>query len=232
MKIEVLLLPSQKPRLDSYDLVAVIDTLRATTVIVKAVEVGAMGIYPVKSITEAMHLKEIVPNALLAGERKAFKIKGFDLGNSPLEFTKENISGKNVILTTTNGTKVASIYQNYGKVVAMAISNVETVARYSENFQNLLLVCAGSHGEVSLEDAYTAGKFISFFDMVSLNDGGIIAREISRSDPMKMLKTSHHGRYLSSVGMGEDLEASLIERKAIPVLKTDMINLKFFGGER
>jgi 2-phosphosulfolactate phosphatase len=232
MRIEVLLLPSQKPRLDSYDLVIIIDTLRATTVIVKVVEVGAMGIYPVKTITEAMRLKEIVPNALLAGERKAFKIKGFDLGNSPLEFTKENISGKNVILTTTNGTKVANIYQNYGKVVAMALSNVETVAHYSKNFQNLLLVCAGSHGEVSLEDSYTAGKFISFFDMVSLNDGGILAREISRSDPMKILKTSHHGRYLSSVGMEEDLEASLIERKAIPVLKTDMINLKFFGGER
>lgn len=230
MKIEVLLLPSQKPRLDSYDLVAVIDTLRATTVIVKAVEDGAMGIYPVISIAEAERFKEIVPNALLAGERKAFKIKGFDLGNSPLEFTRENISGKNVILTTTNGTKAANIYQNYGKVVAMALSNVKAVANYSKNLQNVLLVCAGSHGEVSLEDSYTAGRFISYFNMVSLNDGAMLAREISRSDPMKILKISHHGRYLSSIGMGEDLEASLIQRNAIPVLKTDTMNLKFFGG--
>ncbi len=232
MRIEVLLLPSQKPKLDSYDLVAIIDTLRATTVIVKAIEAGAMGIYPVKSISEAKRFKEIVPNALLAGERKAFKIKGFDLGNSPLEFTKENVSGKNVILTTTNGTKAANVYQNYGRVVAMALSNVKSVANYSKNFQNLLLVCAGSHGEVSLEDSYTAGKFVSFFEMVSLNDGAMLAREFAESDPMKVLKISHHGRYLSSIGMGADLEESLVERGVIPILKTDMFNLKFFGGER
>ncbi len=232
MKIEVLLLPSQRPRLDSYDLVAVIDSLRATTVIVKAIESGAMGIYPVKSVAQAKRFKGIVPNALLAGERRAFKIKGFDLGNSPLEFTRENVSGKNVILTTTNGTKAANIYQNYGKVVAMALSNVKVIADYSKNFQNLLLVCAGSHGEISLEDSYTAGKFISYFDMVSLNDGAMLAREISGSDPMKILKTSHHGRYLSSIGMGEDLEESLVERNIIPILKVDMFNLKFFGGER
>lgn len=230
MRIEVLLLPSQKPRLDSYDAVAIVDTLRATTVIVKAISSGAIGIYPVNSVAKAKYLNKIIPNSILAGERNALKIKGFDLGNSPSEFSNESISGKNVILTTTNGTKAADMYKDYGTVVAMALSNVKDVVNFCTKFKNVLIVCAGSHGEVSLEDTYTAGKFVSFFDMASLNDGAIIARKISNEDSITTLKSSHHGRYLSSLGMEKDLEEALNEQNVIPILKTDMMNLKFFGG--
>ncbi len=231
MRAEVLLLPS-KPRLDSYDLVIIIDTLRATTVISRAIYKGAMGVYPAISIPKARSLKKIIPNAVLAGERKAFKIKGFDLGNSPSEFTQESVGGKNVIITTTNGTKAVEKYNGYGAVVAMALSNLKAVYEYSKNFNNLLIVCAGSHGEVSLEDTYTAGRFLSLFDMIGLNDGGILAREIAREDPSKILKISRHGRYLSEIGMYLDIEESLVENDVVPILKTDLNNIKFFGGAR
>ncbi|BBJ28337.1 2-phosphosulfolactate phosphatase [Athalassotoga saccharophila] len=231
MRSEVLLLPS-KPRLDSYDLVIIIDTLRATTVISRAIHEGAMAVYPAISIPRARILKKIVPNAILAGERKAFKIKGFDLGNSPSEFTKESVGGKNVIITTTNGTKAVERYKGYGPVVAMALSNLRAIYDYSKNLNNLLIVCAGSHGEVSLEDTYTAGRFLNLFDMVGLNDGGILAREIAMGDSIKVLKTSRHGRYLSEIGMYLDIEESLVENDAVPILKTDVNNINFFGGAR
>ncbi len=231
MRSEVLLLPS-RPRLDSYDLVIIIDTLRATTVISRAICEGAMGVYPAISIPRAKSLKKIIPNSVLAGERKAFKINGFDLGNSPSEFTVESVGGKNVIITTTNGTKAVERYKGYGAVVAMALSNLRAIYEYSKNFNSLLIVCAGSHGEVSLEDTYTAGRFLNLFDMVGLNDGGIIAREIAREDPAKILKTSRHGRYLSEIGMYSDIEESLIENDVVPILKTDLNNINFFGGAR
>jgi|UniRef100_A0A7V3REV2 2-phosphosulfolactate phosphatase len=230
MRIEVLLVPVQKPRLDFYDLVVVIDTLRATTVISKALESGAMGVYPVRSISEARKIKGMVPSTILAGERKAFRIEGFDLGNSPSEFSPEKVSGKNVILTTTNGTKAVREFEKYGQVVAMALANLKAVVRYSDKFKNILVVCSGSHGEVSLEDTYTAGRYISFFEMPALNDGGIVALSLSKKDPVEILKSAHHGRYLSENGMEEDLEAAVVERDVIPILKEDSMNLKFFGG--
>ncbi len=231
MNVEVLSIPTEKPRRDSYDLIITIDTLRASTVIIKALYNSAMGVYPVSTLSEAKKLKTILPSAILAGERKSFKIKGFDLGNSPLEFTKDNVNGKNIVLTTSNGTKVVKKFKKFGKTVTMALSNVKSVVEYSKNFQNILVVCSGSHGEVAMEDLYTAGVFVSMLEMPALNDGGLIARALSNEKPIKILKTAHHGRYLSEKGMAEDLVESCIERDVIPVLKRDPSGLNFFGRQ-
>ncbi len=228
MNVEVLSVPTEKPRRDSYDLVVVVDTLRASTVIVKALHNGAMAVYPVGTISEAEEVKSVLPLAILAGERKSFKIKGFDLGNSPLEFTEENVKGKNVVLTTSNGTKAVKKFQGYGTTVSMAFSNVKSVASYSKEFQNILVVCSGSHGELALEDLYTAGVFVNQLEMPALNDGGLIARTLSSEDPIKVFKTAHHGRYLSEKGMAEDLVESCIERDVVPILKRDPMGLEFF----
>ncbi len=233
MNIEVLSIPSEKPRHDSYDLIIVIDTLRAGTVIAKAVFNNAMGVYPVSTVGEALKLRKVIPSSILAGERKSFKIKGFDLGNSPLEFTKENVEGKNVVLTTSNGTKTVERFKEYGKVVTMAISNVHAVVDYtnSKSFQNVLVVCSGSHGEMAMEDLYTAGKYVSTFKMPALNDGAMVALSISKEEPLKILKTSHHGRYLSEHGMIQDLVESCAEIDVVPILKKDQSGVEFFGGE-
>ncbi len=233
MNIEVLSIPSEKPRHDSYGLVVVIDTLRAGTVISKAIFNNAMGVYPVSTIEKAFELKERIPSPILAGERKSFKIKGFDLGNSPLEFTKENVEGKNVVLTTSNGTKTIERFKEYGKIVTMAISNVHAVVDYtnSKSFQNVLVVCSGSHGEIAMEDLYTAGKYVSMFERPALNDGAMISLSISKEEPLKILKTSHHGRYLSEHGMAQDLVESCVRTDVVPILKKDQAGVEFFGGE-
>jgi len=229
MNVEMLSVPSEKPRRDSYDLVIVVDTLRASTVIVKALYNGAMGVYPVSTLSEAKKMKAILPSIILAGERKSFKIEGFDLGNSPLEFTEKKVKGKNIVLTTSNGTKAIKKFRGFGKMVSMALSNVKSVAKYSQDFENILVVCSGSHGEIAMEDLYTAGVFVSMLEMPALNDGGLIARILSSEEPLKILKTAHHGRYLSEKGMTEDLVESCIERDVIPILKKDPIGLDFFG---
>lgn len=229
MNIEVLLIPAQRPRLDSYDLVAVIDTLRASTVIVRALDVGATGVYPVHSIPSARAAKKAIPSAVLGGERKSLRIPGFDLGNSPSEYTKESVGGKNVVITTTNGTRAVKAHEGYGEIVALSLSNYRSVAGYAKKMHNVLVVCAGSHGEVSFEDSYTAGKFISLFEMPALNDGALLASSLSGEEPLKVLKTSHHGRYLSAKGMAGDLEEACVERNVIPILRKDPTGLAFFG---
>src|SRR5437660_4212565 len=85
----------------------VIDVLRATTTIVYALGAGCTAVRPCAEIDEARALAATLPkrSTLLAGERDGKPIKGFDLGNSPREFTPKKCKGKTVVFTTTNGTR-------------------------------------------------------------------------------------------------------------------------------
>ncbi|MGO4375029.1 2-phosphosulfolactate phosphatase [Paenibacillus sp. MCAF20] len=81
----------------------IIDVLRATSTIISAIEAGASCVLPAETVMEARALQK--PGDLLGGERFCRKIAGFDLGNSPDEYSEQNVAGKRVILTTTNGTR-------------------------------------------------------------------------------------------------------------------------------
>jgi 2-phosphosulfolactate phosphatase len=85
----------------------VIDVLRASTCIANAIANGCDGVIPTVSVEEAMDISRAYSrdDYLLCGERKNEKIDGFDLGNSPLEFTEDRVKGKKLIMTTTNGTR-------------------------------------------------------------------------------------------------------------------------------
>ncbi|MCA9297739.1 MAG: 2-phosphosulfolactate phosphatase, partial [Phycisphaerales bacterium] len=87
--------------------VVVVDVVRATTTITEALANGARGIYPTASIEEAVKLASSLgrEDALLCGERKGAKIEGFDLGNSPREFTRAAVEDKRLVMSTTNGTR-------------------------------------------------------------------------------------------------------------------------------
>jgi 2-phosphosulfolactate phosphatase len=84
----------------------VIDVLRATTVIVHALAAGCRAVVPSGEIEEARcRAAGITGKVLLAGERRGVPIPGFDLGNSPGEYTAKVCKGATVVLTTTNGTR-------------------------------------------------------------------------------------------------------------------------------
>ena len=83
----------------------VIHILRASTTIAVALEYGASEIVPVLEPDNARRRAlEIGPATLLADERNAVPPTGFHLGNSPLEYTREKVAGKTIVLTTTIGT--------------------------------------------------------------------------------------------------------------------------------
>src|SRR5689334_12937954 len=114
--LEVLFAPAEFVALRERDLrdtvCVVFDVLRATSSMVTALANGAEAIIPVSEIAEALAIQERNPRVLLAGERDGVRIQSaltggiaFDLGNSPREFTRENVSGKTIVITTTNGTR-------------------------------------------------------------------------------------------------------------------------------
>ena len=104
--------------------VVVIDMLRATTTIVEALSAGAVAVIPCGEIEEARQCaRQRSPAALLGGERGGRPIAGFDLGNSPAEYTAERVGGKTVVLTTTNGTRALLHSRQAARVLVAAFAN-------------------------------------------------------------------------------------------------------------
>ena len=142
----------------------VIDTLRATSVMITALKNGCLQVVPAIEIEEAMRRKRTMSeqNVLLGGERDALKIPGFDLGNSPKEYKRETVEGKVLVLTTTNGTAALHRAGGAKRVLIGAMNNASAVAkRLAQDPGPTHIVCAGTRGKFSLDDIYTAGCILS-----------------------------------------------------------------------
>lgn len=225
--------------------VAVIDVLRASTSIAAALANGARTVIPVETSDEAVMRAKAFERAdvLLAGERKTKPIPGFDLGNSPREFTRAAVEGKTVLMTTTNGTPaiintpgardvVIASYVNYTAVLTM----LRTALRGGAD---ITIVCAGRDRLFALEDAGCAGRFV--FNVtkrmadVELNDAAQACALIDRKygdQLVKLFEASEHGRLLRDSGFAEDLEecAAIDSYPVIPLYQERQITK--LGPER
>ncbi|AIY85684.1 MULTISPECIES: 2-phosphosulfolactate phosphatase family protein [unclassified Thermotoga] len=208
----------------------VIDVLRATSTIVTALSNGASGVIPVKTIEEA--LKKRKEGVLICGERNAQKPKGFDLGNSPLEYRKEKISGKTIVLTTTNGTQVIEKIRSE-EIIAASFLNLSAVVEYLKSKEDILLVCAGTNGRFSLEDFLLAGAIVKRLKRNDLGDGAHAAEryfESVENTREEIKKHSSHAKRLISLGFENDVEFCTTEDrfKTIPALVNGVFILKEF----
>ena len=100
----------------------VVDVLRATTTIVHALAAGCVSVRPCAELEEARELAAgmRVGRTLLGGERGGVPIPGFELGNSPREYTSKVCRGNTLVFTTTNGTRAllrAMLKQKYGRII-------------------------------------------------------------------------------------------------------------------
>jgi len=154
----------------------------------------------------------------LAGERQMRPIPGFDLGNSPLEFTRETIEGKTVLLSTTNGTGAITALQGPRDVVIGSYVNFSAVLAMLRTAMrggtDIAILCAGREKQFSLEDAACAGRFVHHAMRrradVALNDAAFAGMLIDRrysDNLMRLFSASAHGRALSEAGYGDDLAA-------------------------
>ncbi len=192
----------------------VIDVLRATSVIVTALQNGARQIRPVAEVEDARQLWS--PATLLGGERNAEKLEGFDFGNSPLEYTSERVKGKEIILTTTNGTRALSRCNLADRVIIGSFLNSKAVCGCLMGLeQPVVLICAGTNGEFSLDDFLCAGLIAGTIedsgyrtsdDLVTL---AISAWKSAQQDIHGTLATCHHYNILKSKGFTADLDYCL-----------------------
>lgn len=197
-------------------IVIVIDVLRATSTMITALNNGATAIVPFKEIDDALSYAKNNINIVLGGERFAKKIEGFDYGNSPLEYKKENIAGKEVVITTTNGTLAIENSRDAKQIYIMSFLNCKAVVDIlKQREKDIVIVCAGTNGEYSADDALCAGMFINLileYKEVELSDIALTQKQIyefSSGDIHKCLKKSKHYNTLMDIRLDKDLEYCL-----------------------
>jgi 2-phosphosulfolactate phosphatase len=140
----------------------VIDVLRATTTIITALASGARAVIPCLTIGDAIAAAAALPreSVVLGGERGGLPIEGFDLGNSPAEYTASHVAGKTVVLTTTNGTRALLHCREADEVLVAAFANISALVAVLAERARVEIVCAGTDGRVTDEDLLLAGAIV------------------------------------------------------------------------
>lgn len=228
--VEICYSPAEYPLYqEGFELVVVIDVLRATSAICTALENGVEKIIPVATVEEARAWQE--KGYLAAAERNGEIVEGFDLGNSPVAYIEraEELRGRTVVLTTTNGTKAIDIARDKNTVVIGSLNNLETLSQWLiDQNQNVLILGSGWKDKFNLEDTICAGAIADALlesgKFIADEDSTVAAKFIYRSARDNMfafLKASSHRRRLIRLNLNADVKYCLTPNNltTIPILR-------------
>jgi 2-phosphosulfolactate phosphatase len=237
VKIDCQLIPGAVSR-ECWDPVfVVVDVLRATSTMVTAFMNGCTSIVPVADVEEAFRLANgAMGDALIGGERGGLAVKGFDLGNSPREYTAGQVQGKMIIMTTTNGSRAFRSLPESTTGIVASFLNLGAVARYClRQARDFVLMPSGREGGFSLEDTVCAGGIVEMVrkelqNTPELTDAALasgILYDHARGNLVAMFRSSVHGRYLMELGMEKDLEycAQTDVTSIVPIYRDGRIGL-------
>ncbi len=198
------------------DIYIVVDVIRATTTLTTVFDSGATRVYAANSLEQAQHAASLFPHRLLCGERHGLPVEGFDYGNSPAQFAQLDLSGRELILTTTNGTRafyacpasstrLAGCFYNAHAVTAHALALAQ------EKGSNVVIACAAESNYFALDDATCAGYLalevqrqhpnIEVLDDVR---AGQALYEVFA--PPKLADVAHSAQSIIAMKLGHDLD--------------------------
>lgn len=206
------------PALLADSVAVVIDVLRATTTMVHALAAGCIAVCPVEEVEAARRIADEMRagRVLLGGERDGVPPPGFDVGNSPGEYTCARCKGTTLVFTTTNGTRALARASAAARTLVAAFVNYSAVCeQLVSETRRVDIVCAGFHGEVALEDALLAGALVEFLcehGPVALNDAARLAWDCFEHHGRVLdgaLEISAGGAHLRSLGYDDDIRAAV-----------------------
>jgi 2-phosphosulfolactate phosphatase len=214
-----------------FDIIVVIDVLRATSAICSAIDNGVSSVIPVSTIDEARDYQ--AKGYLAAAERQGQIVDGFDFGNSPYSYMNPDLKGKDIVLSTTNGTRAINIAKEAPTVVIGSLINLEYLTNWlKEQDKNILCLCSGWKDNFNLEDTICAGaiadELLSTGKFSSNEDSSVGAKYLylsSRHNYFGFLKASSHRRRLKKLNLNEDIKYCLTPNQVnvIPILQNDKI---------
>ncbi len=208
----------------------VIDVLRSSSTIASALTSGAREIIPVSSPAEAGELAQRAGRdaTLLCGERDGRRIEGFDLGNSPFEYTADRVAGRTLVFASTNGSPVMVRSRISERVLIGGFNNFSAVvSNVVAAGKPVAILCAGRMEQFAIEDFICGGKFVSALQAqlkgeIELNDGARAASALYHhlnGNIANVLRDSTHGKYLASIGFEQDLDFCA-QVDSLPVVPT------------
>lgn len=207
----------------SRDVAVMVDVLRASTTVTVALD-SFNQIIAVKNKGKAIELAGKY-HAVLAGEREGAKIEGFDTGNSPVEI--ENFSGKCLVLTTSNGTRILEGMN--AKALIGSFINAKAVAKAASEIadNHIEIVMAGVRGQFAIEDFLGAGEIISNLTDYKLDEMALSAYMASRDEGManKAVMNSNSALRLKKLGYNKDISFSIKKDiyDVVPIYKEGII---------
>ncbi len=207
-------------------IVVVIDVLRATSSICVAFAHGVKSIIPVASVEESLAYKE--KGFLVGAERNGEMLDGFDLGNSPYSYMDPKIIGRDIALSTTNGTQAIAAATGAYKIVVGSFLNLETLCNWlKQQDRSVLLLCSGWKNSFNLEDTLFAGAVVeglqNDFDLSKMRDSALAAQHlynIAKNDLNAFLEKSSHRIRLEKLNIDSDIKYCLTpnQTNVVPVI--------------
>ena len=188
------------------DVAVVIDVLRATTSACVLLHRGARRVLPVETPEAATELARTLSSPLLVGERDRGALPGF-VDNSPSRLFRLDLRGRDVVFTTTNGTRVILACQGAGRVVVGGLVNATALAQVLDDAESVAVVACGWKGGPASDD-----------DAVAAYVAELIAGEApERESVVEAVLQSVSARRLSENGKRADVDLA-IQFDAFPVV--------------
>ncbi len=180
------------------DTVVVVDIFRATTTICAMLQNGASAVIPVSHLDEAKQYKS--KGYLVGAERNAKKMDFADAGNSPYDYLPQLVNNKEVVFSTTNGTRAIEVAQNCGQLLIGAFSNIDALAQKCVQIgERVVVLCAGWNNQINIEDTMFGGalasKLSEYTDIVFASDSikiGSYLWQLAKTNPLDFVKNSVH----------------------------------------
>ncbi len=230
VNIEVLLSPAayqaRRERGFAGATCVVFDVLRATSVMITGLANGARSFIPVEEISEALAWRARQPDVLLAGERDGLRITNangsgtdFDLGNSPREYVRARVAERDIVTTTTNGTRALRACASAEAVLVGSFLNLAATAQWlgPRTSRKLMLVCAGTGELPALEDILAAGALVKLLTQanaaIELSDAArstLLAYQAAADQLEETVEAGRNGaRLLANPDLRDDVKFCL-----------------------
>jgi len=216
VRIDCQLVPGAVFKEETDSVYVIIDVLRATSTIVTAFMNGCVSVVPVAEVEDAFSMaRGRLDGALVGGERGGVAVEGFDLGNSPRDYTSTRVCGKTIVITTTNGSRAFQSIPAGRVGIVASFLNMGAVARHClRRKKDIMFIPSGRKGAFSLEDTVCAGGITEAMrkqrkDTVHMTDAAFASEVLFgrfRANLAEMLRSSIPGRHLREIGLGSDLE--------------------------
>ncbi len=212
------------------DIYIVIDLIRATTTLTTVFDSGATRVYAASSLEQAQSAAKRFSRRLLCGERHGLPIPGFDYGNSPAQFAQLDLSGRELILTTTNGTRALYACPASSTRLAGCFYNAHAVTAHAltlaqEKDSNIIIVCAAESNYFALDDATCAGylalEIQRQYPSIEIGDDFRAAQALYEAfAPPKLADAAHAAQSIIALGLSSDIDycMRIDGSKTVPVV--------------